>query len=129
MRSRRRSLGSLECNCQQPRNTILGYGFLTIVRSGKDSSTDVDLLALHKAVERDAPVCASLVKLRYFAGLGHGQDAEIFGLARRRAHRHWAFARAWLFDQLRRGKRPSRSSERLFYRILAQLGRGRSTER
>src|SRR5271156_6607476 len=35
---------------------------------------EVDLLALDEALEqleRDDPVCASLVKLRYFAGLGH----------------------------------------------------------
>ena len=67
---------------------------------------DVDLLALDEALEqleRDDPVCASLVKLRYFAGLGQGEAAEVLGLPRRTADRHWAFARAWLYDRLRRG--------------------------
>jgi RNA polymerase sigma factor (TIGR02999 family) len=71
-----------------------------------DQAPDVDLLALDQALEqleRDDPVCASLVKLRYFAGLGQGEAAEVLGLPRRTADRHWAFARAWLYDRLRRG--------------------------
>ena len=70
-----------------------------------DQAPDVDLLALDQALEqleRDDPVCASLVKLRYFAGLGQGEAAEVLGLPRRTADRHWAFARAWLYDRLRR---------------------------
>jgi RNA polymerase sigma factor (TIGR02999 family) len=72
-----------------------------------DQDPDVDLLALNEALEqleRDDPVCASLVKLRYFAGLGQGEAAEVLGLTRRTADRHWAFARAWLYDRLRRGE-------------------------
>jgi len=68
---------------------------------------DVDLLTLDEALEqleRDDPVCASLVKLRFFAGLGQGEAAEVLGLPRRTADRHWAFARAWLYDRLRRGE-------------------------
>jgi RNA polymerase sigma factor (TIGR02999 family) len=63
-----------------------------------------DLLALDEALEqlgRDDPVCANLVKLRFFAGLGQGEAAEALGLARRTADRQWAFARAWLYDRLR----------------------------
>jgi RNA polymerase sigma factor (TIGR02999 family) len=58
---------------------------------------DVDLLALDDALEqleRDDPVSASLVKLRFFAGLGQGEAAKALGLSRRTADRHWAFARA-----------------------------------
>jgi RNA polymerase sigma factor (TIGR02999 family) len=72
-----------------------------------DQAPDVDLLALDEALElleRDDPVCARLVKLRYFAGLGQGEAAEVLGLPRRTADRHWAFARAWLYDRLRRGE-------------------------
>jgi RNA polymerase sigma factor (TIGR02999 family) len=64
-----------------------------------------DLLALDEALqrlERDDPVSANLVKLRFFAGLGQGEAAEALGLPRRTADRHWAFARAWLYDRLRR---------------------------
>jgi RNA polymerase sigma factor (TIGR02999 family) len=70
-------------------------------------AADIDLLALNEALvllERDEPTCASLVKLRYFAGLGQGEAALALGLPRRTADRHWAFARAWLFDRLRAGE-------------------------
>ena len=62
-----------------------------------------DLLALDEALgrlEADQPEVAAVVKLRYFAGMTAGQAAEALGLSRRTADRHWAFARAWLFDAL-----------------------------
>jgi RNA polymerase sigma factor (TIGR02999 family) len=68
---------------------------------------DVDVLALDEALEqleREDPVCANLVKLRFFAGLGQGEAAESLGLPRRTADRHWAFARAWLYDRLGRAE-------------------------
>jgi RNA polymerase sigma factor (TIGR02999 family) len=71
-----------------------------------DEAPNVDLLALNEALEQlegDEPVCANLVKLRFFAGLGQREAAEALGLPRRTADRHWAFARAWLYDRLRRG--------------------------
>jgi RNA polymerase sigma factor (TIGR02999 family) len=72
-----------------------------------DQAPDIDLLVLDEALEqleREDSVCASLVKLRFFAGLGQGEAAEALGLSRRTADRHWAFARAWLYDRLRRGE-------------------------
>jgi DNA-directed RNA polymerase specialized sigma24 family protein len=45
---------------------------------------------------------AKLVKLRFFAGLSLKEAADVLGLTRRQADRHWAYARAWLFDRLRR---------------------------
>jgi hypothetical protein len=41
------------------------------------------------------------VKLRFFAGLKMKEAAAALGIAPRTAHRHWAFARAWLYDALR----------------------------
>lgn len=70
-----------------------------------DEFVNEDLLDLDEALhrlERDDPVSATLVKLRFFAGLGQGEAAEALGIPRRTADRHWAFARAWLYDRLRR---------------------------
>jgi RNA polymerase sigma factor (TIGR02999 family) len=67
----------------------------------------VDVLALNEALEqlqREDTVCANLVKLRFFAGLGQGEAAEALGLPRRTADRQWAFARAWLYGRLGQGK-------------------------
>jgi RNA polymerase sigma factor (TIGR02999 family) len=69
-----------------------------------DQRPPVDVLALNEALEhleRADPICARLVKLRYFAGLGHGEATEALGLTKHAADRHWAFARAWLYDRLR----------------------------
>ena len=63
-----------------------------------------ELLALDEALERLAiedPEAARLVKLRFFAGLGHQEAAEIMGLTRRAADGLWVYARAWLFRELR----------------------------
>jgi RNA polymerase sigma factor (TIGR02999 family) len=62
-----------------------------------------DVLALDEALTRLAekdPPLAELVKLRYFAGLSIEQAAAVMEVSPRTAHRHWAYARAWLFAQL-----------------------------
>jgi RNA polymerase sigma factor (TIGR02999 family) len=64
-----------------------------------------DLLALDEALARLAaadPRRAELVRLRYFAGLTLEQAAELLGISRATADRHWAFARAWLYDAMTR---------------------------
>jgi RNA polymerase sigma factor (TIGR02999 family) len=65
-----------------------------------------DLLALNEALERfeqvDRPK-AGLVKLRYFAGLTIPQAAEALGISSTTADRWWAYARAWLHAELRKG--------------------------
>jgi len=71
--------------------------------SSADDAPPDDLLDLSDALDRLAaayPQCAELVKLRFFAGLTLDESAAVLGLARRTADRHWAFARAWLFDAL-----------------------------
>lgn len=63
----------------------------------------VDVLALEEALqklERIHPEQAAIVKLRFFAGLGLEEAAEIAGVSRATAERRWAYARAWLFGQL-----------------------------
>ena len=65
---------------------------------------DEQLLRINEALEllaRDFPPCAELVKLRFFVGLTNEQAAQAMGVSERTAKRHWTFARAWLYDQLR----------------------------
>jgi RNA polymerase sigma factor (TIGR02999 family) len=66
-----------------------------------------DLLALDEALGQLAagdPRKAELVRLRYFAGLTVDQAAKLLGISRATADRHWAFARAWLYDAMTRGQ-------------------------
>jgi RNA polymerase sigma factor (TIGR02999 family) len=62
-----------------------------------------DLIALDEALDdlaKEDSLSAELVKLRYFAGLTQRDAAKLLGISRRTADRQWAYARAWLFDQL-----------------------------
>jgi RNA polymerase sigma factor (TIGR02999 family) len=63
-----------------------------------------ELLALDESIERLAEEnreCANVVKLRFFAGLSIDDAAAALGISASTAKRHWAYARAWLFDALR----------------------------
>jgi len=67
------------------------------------SGTDSDLVALDDALqqlEQDEPAAAAVVKLRYFAGLKIEEAAQALAISVRTANRHWAYARAWLYQQL-----------------------------
>src|SRR5579864_4616444 len=55
--------------------------------------------ALTKLAEFDAPK-AELVKLRYFAGLTIREAADVLGISTATADRYWAYARAWLQQQM-----------------------------
>lgn len=60
---------------------------------------------VHVAIDRLAehePVTAELIKLRFFAGIPNEQAARTLELSDRTARRHWAYARAWLAEELRR---------------------------
>ena len=62
-----------------------------------------DLLALDEALQRlssEEPAAAEVVKLRYFAGLTAEEAAASLGISLRTANRHWAYAKAWLYQQL-----------------------------
>jgi RNA polymerase sigma factor (TIGR02999 family) len=64
---------------------------------------DDDLLALDEALEKlaaDYPEKAELVKLRFFAGLSVEEAGRLLGISERTVKRHWAFARAWLYQEL-----------------------------
>jgi RNA polymerase sigma factor (TIGR02999 family) len=63
-----------------------------------------DLLALDEALDKlaaaDRPA-AELVKLRYFAGLTLADAAQAMNISPRTADRLWAYARAWLHQEIR----------------------------
>lgn len=68
--------------------------------------TDDDLLllvngSLERLAELDA-VGAELIKLRFFVGLPNVEAAAVLGLSERTAKRTWAYARAWLYEEIRR---------------------------
>jgi RNA polymerase sigma factor (TIGR02999 family) len=63
-----------------------------------------DLQALDESIESLAAEnseCANVVKLRFFAGLSIDEVAAVLGVSPSTVKRHWAYARAWLFDSLR----------------------------
>jgi RNA polymerase sigma factor (TIGR02999 family) len=69
----------------------------------RDNAPPDDLIDLDDALNRLSCVdarAAELVKLRLFAGLSLDEAASALGVVRRTAERDWAFARAWLFQQL-----------------------------
>ena len=62
-----------------------------------------DLIALDSALDRLKsvnPQAAAVVHLRYFAGLGLGDVAEMLDISPRTAGRLWAYARAWLHQEI-----------------------------
>jgi RNA polymerase sigma factor (TIGR02999 family) len=68
----------------------------------------IDLIALDEALDRltvEEPVKAELVKLRFFTGITMKQAAEILGISKTTADRYWAYARAWLYSDIKRGSK------------------------
>ena len=66
---------------------------------------DRQLLLLHEALENLAvqnPRQAELVKQWYFVGLTMAEAAETMGISLRTAEREWAYARAWLVNEMKR---------------------------
>lgn len=69
-----------------------------------------DLEALDEALNRLKAIdqqAVDLVNLRYFAGLSNAGAAEMLGISPRTADRMWAFARAWLHQEISGGERDS----------------------
>lgn len=67
---------------------------------------DQDILALDEALEclgQEDPQKAALVKLRHFGGLTQVEAAEVLGISKATADRWWAYARAFLLSEIRKG--------------------------
>ena len=62
-----------------------------------------NVLAIHEALdelEKQDPLKAQIVLLRYFSGLTTAETAEVLGLAERTLDRQWRFIRVWLLKRL-----------------------------
>ena len=62
-----------------------------------------NVLAVHEALEeleKQDPVKAQIVLLRYFSGLTTAETAEVLGLAASTLDRKWRYLRAWLLERL-----------------------------
>lgn len=71
---------------------------------------DVDLLGLDEALDRLARQDnrkATLVKLRFFAGMTSREAAAALGISESTADADWAYAKSWLRLELRGPSRPS----------------------
>jgi RNA polymerase sigma factor (TIGR02999 family) len=62
-----------------------------------------NVLAVHEALhelEKEDPLKAEMVQLRYFAGMTLEETGHVLGLSKRTLHRHWRFIEAWLRSRL-----------------------------
>lgn len=88
-------------------------------RGGNQLHLDVDRLELAAAtpdekvlliddalqrLERQDPEKARVVTLKFFGGLTNQETAESMGVTERTVERHWAYAKAWLFQSIREQK-------------------------
>ncbi len=78
------------------RQSLSDVGDLAV--DGSDDLRGLDE-ALTKLASADAKA-AELVRLRFFAGLSSAEAAEILDLSTRTAERLWAYARAWLHQEI-----------------------------
>jgi RNA polymerase sigma factor (TIGR02999 family) len=68
---------------------------------------DDELLAVHDVLDKLAaedPKKAELAKLRYFIGLTFEEAAEVLDISVATAKRHWAYARAFLYEEIQANK-------------------------
>jgi RNA polymerase sigma factor (TIGR02999 family) len=68
--------------------------------------SDGEMLAVDEALDRLRkldPAKADLVQLRYFGGLTIPEAADALGISVMTANRYWAYARAWLHEELATG--------------------------
>ncbi len=73
------------------------------------SGDDNELILIHEALaafEQHDARKAELVKLKYFAGLTLEEAGSVLGISERTAKRDWAYARAWLFNEVQRLQEP-----------------------
>lgn len=68
-----------------------------------DTTPDEKILLIDEALERlqaDDPEKARVVLLKFFGGRTNQDVAEMLGVTERTVERHWAYAKAWLFESI-----------------------------
>ena len=99
-------------NARRKRALRRGGGQQRTELSDIGGARDVDdeqVLAVHEALRKFAaldPRKAELVKLRYFVGMTIEETAEVLQISPATAKRQWAFARAWLAEEIRANQSP-----------------------
>jgi RNA polymerase sigma factor (TIGR02999 family) len=99
---RRIAIERARARATQKRGGNAGRVHLDQLAERADESAE-DLLQLNEALsllEKHDAQAAALVKLRFFAGLGHQEAADALGITRRVADRLWALSRAWLYREV-----------------------------
>ena len=96
-------------NARRRRAEKRGGGWERVTLAGDEAATDshkeIDVLALHEALERLAgfdPQQERIVELRYFGGLTIEETAEVVGISTATVVREWTIAKAWLRADLSR---------------------------
>jgi RNA polymerase sigma factor (TIGR02999 family) len=93
-------------NARRKKSARKGGSLRRIELAESDFATHAEpdeLILLDEALtrlSREDAAAAMLVKLRYYSGLSVEEAAEMAGLSRATAYRHWSFARAWLISQM-----------------------------
>lgn len=67
-------------------------------------AADEQLLAVHEALDKlaqDHPIQAEVVKLRYFVGVTNEEAAQVLGVSVGTVRNYWAFARTWIFKEMK----------------------------
>src|SRR5262245_19382245 len=86
-----------------------GHRRLPLAEFHRVTESPDDLLDLDDALTRlaaEEPDKVRLVQLRIFAGLSTPDAAAALGISVATAERWWAYARAWLFDELQGEENP-----------------------
>lgn len=72
-----------------------------------EAASDEQVVAVSEALDRLAvhdAEAAELIKLRFFTGLPNVEAAALLKIPERTAKRRWAYARAWLLEELKAGR-------------------------
>ncbi len=85
-----------------------GRGAVTLsVANPVFAGPDIDLEALDEAIRQLAehePLEAQIVEMRFFAELTEEEIAEVLGISDRTVRRHWNYAKAWLYREMKKGE-------------------------